>query len=111
MTDPNEIKISVITVCFNSEESILDTLMSVNNQTWKNLEHIIIDGGSRDNTLDIINKHGDRVTKVISEKDEGIYNAMNKGISIAEGDIIGFLNSDDFYCNSSILSEYGKKWT
>ncbi len=111
MTDPHEIKISVITVCFNSEKSILDTLKSVNNQNWKNLEHIIIDGGSEDNTLNIINKFGDRVTKLISEKDRGIYNAMNKGISLADGDVIGFLNSDDFYCNSSILSEYGKKFT
>lgn len=103
-TDP--IKFSIITVCFNSEKSILETLKSVNNQSWNNIEHIIIDGDSSDKTLEIIKTHGHRVTKLVSEKDRGIYNAMNKGLELATGDIIGFLNSDDFFCNSEVISEY-----
>ena len=106
MIEAKSIKFSIITVCFNSDKTIYDTLESVNTQTWGNLEHIIIDGGSKDKTLEIIKSHGKRVSKIISEKDEGIYHAMNKGISIATGDVIGFLNSDDFFCNNEIINEY-----
>tara|TARA_B100001057_G_scaffold500748_1_gene617546 strand:+ start:657 stop:1427 length:771 start_codon:yes stop_codon:yes gene_type:complete len=106
MTESNALKFSIITVCFNSEKSILDTLKSVNKQSWKNIEHIIIDGDSSDSTLEIIKIHGERVTKLVSEKDEGIYNAMNKGLKLATGDIIGFLNSDDLFCNANIINEY-----
>lgn len=94
-------KVSVITPCFNSEKTIRKTLDSVLNQTYNNYEYIIVDGKSTDGTLKIIEeyktKFGEKL-KFISEKDTGIYDAMNKGIAMASGDIIGIVNSDDFYC-------------
>ncbi len=90
-------KISLITVCFNSESYIADTLISVDNQTWPDIEHIIIDGASSDKTLDIIRAHKKPWRKVFSEPDFGIYDAMNKGICAASGDVVGFINADDFY--------------
>lgn len=92
--------ISIITPCFNSEKTIEKTIRSVLNQNYNNYEYIIIDGGSDDNTLNIINKYKPlfkNKLKVISEKDNGIYDAMNKGIRIANGELIGIINSDDFY--------------
>lgn len=97
-------KISIITVCFNSASTIEDTIKSVINQNYKDLEYIIVDGGSADSTLDIIDKYRDKIAKVISEPDKGVYDAMNKGIDLASGDIVGILNSDDFYCNHKILN-------
>lgn len=92
--------ISIITPCFNSEKTIEKTLQSVLKQTYPNYEYIIIDGGSTDGTLDIIEHYkenfGDKLT-VVSEKDSGIYDAMNKGIRLAKGELIGIVNSDDFY--------------
>lgn len=88
--------VSIITPSFNSAKTIKDTLESVKNQTYSHIEHIIIDGNSTDNTLDII-KNYPHIVKCISETDQGIYDAMNKGISIATGEIIAILNSDDFY--------------
>ena len=89
------IKVSIITVCLNSEETIEQTIQSVLGQTYPNIEYIIIDGVSTDKTLDIISKY--EVTKLVSEKDSGIYEAMNKGLNLATGSIIGILNSDDWY--------------
>ena len=89
-------KISIITICYNSQNSINKTIESVKSQTINNLEYIIIDGGSNDKTVDIIKSHK-IVDKLISEKDSGIYNAFNKGLKKATGDIIGFLNSDDVF--------------
>lgn len=97
-------KISIITVCFNSAKTINDTIQSVALQDYQNIEHIIVDGGSTDGTYDII-ANAPTVTKFISEPDDGIYDAMNKGISIATGDIIGTLNADDFYATSSVLGQ------
>ncbi|WP_330110916.1 glycosyltransferase family 2 protein [Methylophaga thalassica] len=97
-------KISIITVCFNSVKTINDTIQSVALQDYPNIEHIIVDGGSTDGTYDII-ANAPTVTKFISEPDDGIYDAMNKGISIATGDIIGTLNADDFYATSSVLRQ------
>lgn len=88
---------SIITVCYNSEKTIEQSIQSLMNQSFKDFEYIIIDGGSDDSTLDIINKYRDRITTVVSEKDNGIYDAMNKGITLAKGEIIGLLNSDDWY--------------
>ena len=96
-------KISIITVCFNSENTIFDTLESVQSQNYENIEHIIVDGKSTDNTLNIIKKFK-HVSKIISEKDNGIYDAMNKGIKISNGDIIGFLNSDDTFFDEYSLN-------
>lgn len=96
-------KISIITVCFNSADTIGDTLRSVRQQTHLNTEHNIIDGGSKDNTLQVVASEGPHVVKLVSEKDGGIYDAMNKGIAMATGEIIGFINADDFYASSDVL--------
>jgi glycosyltransferase involved in cell wall biosynthesis len=97
-------KISVITVCFNSAATVADTLHSVGSQTHPDFEHIVIDGGSKDATLDIVSKHGPHVECIVSERDQGIYDAMNKGIRLATGDVIGLLNSDDFYASPQTLA-------
>ena len=96
-------KISIITVVFNSENSILSTLKSVRNQSYKNIEHIVVDGLSSDNTCKIVEDFG--VEKLISEKDTGIYNAINKGISVATGDIVGLLHSEDYFESKNTISE------
>lgn len=90
-------KISIITVCLNSKRTIEQTIKSVIGQAHDNCEYIIIDGGSTDGTLEILNKYDESISTIISELDEGIYDAMNKGIALATGDIIGILNSDDWY--------------
>jgi glycosyltransferase len=98
-------KVTIITVCYNSEKTIEDTIQSVINQDYPNIEHIIIDGLSTDNTLEIVNKYKDKITKVVSEKDKGLYEAINKGINLATGDIIANLNSDDFYIDTNVIEE------
>lgn len=94
-------KVSIITVCYNSERTIEQTILSVLGQTYKNIEYIIVDGASKDNTLEIIKKYKQRI-KVISEPDNGIYHAMNKGIMKSSGDIIGIINSDDWYEENAV---------
>jgi glycosyltransferase len=98
-------KVSIITVSFNSAATIEDTIKSVIDQTHPNIEYIIIDGGSNDGTVEIINAYSDWISHCISESDEGIYDAMNKGLQKATGDIICILNSDDFYVNSDVISQ------
>lgn len=98
-------KISIITVCFNSAKTIADTLRSVHEQSYKNIEHIIVDGGSTDQTLAVVAIEGAHVTKLVSEKDKGIYDAMNKGIALATGDVVAFLNADDFYKDANVLTQ------
>jgi glycosyltransferase len=100
------LKISIITVTHNSEETIEETIQSVVNQNYTNIEYIIVDGLSVDNTLPIINKYANKISKIISEKDKGLYDALNKGIDLATGDVIGFIHSDDFYTNNNVLSVY-----
>ena len=100
-------KISIITATYNSAATIADTLDCVKQQDYADIEHIIIDGGSTDNTLEII-KRFNHVSIVVSEKDNGIYDAMNKGIALASGDIVGILNSDDLYASPGILSLVAK---
>lgn len=103
-------KISIITVCFNASNTISSTMDSILSQDYANVEHLIIDGKSSDDTLKIIHskaknyKHKNYDLKIISQKDSGIYDAMNKGIKLASGEIIGFLNADDFYASDNILS-------
>ena len=97
-------KISIITVCYNSECTIESTLKSVANQSYSDIEHVIIDGASKDGTLDIISRFNS-VSVLVSEPDKGIYDAMNKGFSLATGDVIGTLNADDFYIDESVLSD------
>ncbi len=98
-------KVSIITVCYNSAKTIEDTIQSVVNQTYDNIEYIIIDGLSTDNTLEIVNKYKDKITKIISEKDNGLYDAINKGIGLATGEIIANLNSDDFYIDNNVIAD------
>ena len=97
-------KISVITVVFNDVTHIRETMESFFSQTWEEKEYIVIDGGSTDGTVDIIREYGDKLAFWCSEKDEGIYDAMNKGISHATGNWINFLNSGDVFTNASSLS-------
>lgn len=104
LTKVSDLKISIITVCFNSVQTIADTLRSVRAQTNGNIEHIIVDGGSNDDTLVVVAAEAMSSHKLVSEKDNGIYDAMNKGIALATGDIIGFINSDDFYPSPDVLS-------
>ena len=96
-------KVSIITITFNSESTLIDTIDSVLNQTYKDIEYIIVDGASTDSTLSIIHSYKDKIAKLVSEKDNGLYDALNKGISMASGDVIGILHSDDFYTNHHII--------
>jgi len=89
--------VSIITVVYNGDKYLEQTINSVINQSYNNIEYIIIDGGSTDNTLNIISKYKDRIDYIISEPDKGIYDAMNKGIELSHGEIIGIVNSDDWY--------------
>ena len=98
-------KISVITVCYNSAKTIAHTLRSVYEQTHNDIEHIIVDGGSKDETLALVAVGAIPGHVLISEKDKGIYDAMNKGLALATGEIIGFINADDFYPSSDVLSK------
>lgn len=98
-------KVSIITVVFNSKDTIEHTIESVLTQNYKNIEYIIIDGGSTDGTVDIIKKYEKRLAYWVSESDDGLYDAMNKGIRAATGDIVGILNSDDMYADSSVIEE------
>ena len=95
-------KISIITVVKNSSNTIEETIKSVLAQEYKNLEYIIIDGGSTDGTLEIIQKYTENISILLSEKDSGIWDAMNKGINLANGDLVGFLNSGDIYYNNAL---------
>jgi glycosyltransferase len=100
------LKISIITVCYNSSKTIEETIKSVISQNYfNNVQYIIVDGESSDSTLEIISKYVDKIDIVISEKDKGIYDAMNKGIKHATSNIIGILNSDDIFDNESVLSD------
>lgn len=98
-------KISIVTVVYNNEKTIKEAIECVLSQSYNNIEYVIIDGGSIDNTVTIINEYKDKLGYFISEKDKGIYDAMNKGINAATGDIIGILNSDDLYHNATIIEE------
>lgn len=98
-------KISIITVCYNSAKTIENTILSVINQTYKDIEYIIVDGKSKDDTIQIVEKYNSNITKWISESDKGLYDAMNKGIAMATGDIIGILNSDDTFHSNTVIEE------
>ena len=102
-------KVSIITPVLNSKDTIEQTIKSVVNQTYKKVEYIIIDGGSTDGTLNVINKYKSKISKIISEQDNGIFDAMNKGINKATGEIVGIINSDDFYINNKVIEKVVKK--
>jgi glycosyltransferase involved in cell wall biosynthesis len=96
-------KISVITVSYDSKATIVETLASVAAQSHVDFEHIVIDGASTDGTLDVLQAHRSQLAVLVSQPDAGIYDAMNKGIAVARGDIVGFLNADDFYAHDRVL--------
>ena len=102
------VKISIITVCYNSATTIKDTLSSVSDQSYDNIEHIVVDGGSSDGTNDLVKRYGERVNKFVSGHDRGIYDAMNKGTALATGDYVSYLNSDDFYTNDKVIQQVAK---
>lgn len=99
------LKISIVTVAYNAEDTIADTIKSVAEQSYPNIEYIIVDGGSSDGTVDVIRKYENHIHDWVSEADQGIYDAMNKGIAMATGDVIGILNADDIYAHSDVLQE------
>ena len=103
-------KIAIITICYNSEKYIEDAIKSVVNQNYDNFEYIIIDGGSTDKTLEIVDKYRDKITHVVSEKDEGISDAFNKGILMTDAELIGIVNSDDFLYDNDVLLKVAKHY-
>ncbi len=103
-------KVSIITVCYNSEETIEDTILSVISQDYPNIEYIIIDALSSDSTMSIVKKYENKIARIISEKDKGLYDGINKGILLATGDIVGLLHSDDVYFNSNVISKVVKEF-
>lgn len=107
-------KISLITATYNSAETVRDTLQSVLNQTFKDIDYIIIDGNSKDNTMDIVKEFEPKFEgrlRWVSEKDKGIYDAMNKGVRMAQGDIVGILNSDDFFASNDVFEKVNAAFT
>lgn len=98
--------ISIVTVSYNASSTIEQTILSVINQTYSNIEYIIIDGGSTDGTVDIIKKYADKIAYWVSEPDEGIYDAMNKGIEKATGEWVNFMNSGDCFYNSEVINQF-----
>lgn len=103
-------KISIITVCLNSEITIEETIQSVLSQDYPDIEYIIVDGKSTDRTLEIINKYSDKISKIISEKDNGMYEAINKGIKMAAGEIIGLLHADDLFASRYVVSKIANEF-
>jgi glycosyltransferase involved in cell wall biosynthesis len=103
-------RISIITVSYNSAKTIKDTIDSVLSQDFPEIEFIIVDGHSNDGTQEIVKSYGDKISKFVSEKDKGIYDAFNKGIRLATGDIIGFIGSDDFYPNASVIKKVAESF-
>ena len=101
-------QISIITVALNAASTIRDTIDSVLSQSWTDLEYIIIDGGSTDGSREIIESYGARIARFISEPDRGMYDAMNKGIGLASGDVVGILNADDVYTGNNVLEKVAK---
>lgn len=103
-------KISVVTVCYNAAKTLEQTIKSVLEQSYNNFEYIVVDGGSKDGTVGILEKYRERV-RYISEKDEGIYDAMNKGIRMATGEVIGIIGADDFYPDSEVLTRVAEAFS
>ena len=101
-------QISIITATYNSEKTLFDTLLSLEKQTHPDIEYIVVDGASKDNTIKLIKSNCTKVSKIISEPDKGIYDALNKGIQAASGDVIGFLHSDDLFAYDDAIADIAK---
>jgi len=97
------LKVSIVTITYNSEKTLAETIDSVLSQSYKNIEYIIVDGNSSDKTIEIIKKYGDKISTFLSEPDDGIYDAMNKGLKLTTGDVVGILNSDDVYFDHKVI--------
>jgi len=104
------LKISIITVVRNNKKTIKNAIESVLRQTYKDIEYIIIDGASTDGTVEVVKSYGDKISKFVSESDNGLYDAMNKGIALASGDVVGILNSDDFYIDNGVIERVVKEF-
>ena len=104
----NSLSVSVVTACYNSAGTIDTTIQSVNSQSYSNIEHVFIDGGSTDATLDVIASIARTGHTVLSEPDKGIYDALNKGIQRSTGDVVGFLHADDFYANDDVMDRIAR---
>ena len=103
-----QMKISIITITYNSEKTLADTLESILAQTYQEIEYIVVDGASKDGTMDLVKRYEplfEGKMRYVSEPDKGLYDAMNKGIALATGEVVGILNSDDFYTSSEVLTE------
>jgi len=98
-------RFSIITVCYNAAACIRPTMDSLVAQRWPHIEYVVVDGLSKDGTQDIVRSYGDRVTTFVSERDKGIFDAMNKGIALAQGDVLFFLNADDVFCDPDVLAD------
>ncbi len=103
-------KISVVTVCFNSARTLADTIESVSGQTHTETEHIVVDGASTDGTVEMLHQHQGSLARVVSEPDRGIYDAMNKGFALATGEVIGTLNSDDTFAGPTVLERIAREF-
>jgi glycosyltransferase len=103
-------KVSIITATYNSSKTLKETLDSLNAQTYQDIEYIVIDGASSDNTLDVLKNSTTNISTLVSEPDKGIYDALNKGIELATGDIIGFLHSDDMFAYPDVIKEIVDKF-
>ncbi len=101
-------KISIVTVTFNAERFIESCVRSVINQTYQDIEYIVVDGSSQDDTLHILNRYNEKVNKIVSEKDKGMYDALNKGIKMATGEVVGLLNADDFFASNTVVADIAK---
>lgn len=99
------LKVSIITVVWNNKETIENAIDSVLSQTYENIEYIVVDGASNDGTVKVVQSYGDKISKFVSEPDKGLYDAMNKGIALATGDVVGILNSDDFYIDEFVVEK------
>jgi glycosyltransferase involved in cell wall biosynthesis len=104
-------KISIVTVCFNSGRTIAKTFRSIDKQSYQNVEVIVVDGGSTDDTVDVVKSFGNLVDVFVSETDSGIYDALNRGLRLATGDVIGILHSNDFLASTTVLEEVAKSFT
>ena len=106
----NSPAVSIITVCYNAEDTVEKTIKSVLSQTYQNIEYVIVDGQSSDNTMAVIGRYKNHITKISSEKDCGVYDAMNKGIKFSSGDILYFLNADDYFYDESVVQDIVKQF-